>query len=85
VKEVEAPAENSRLVVVLDADTLVCVQPPEAPLQFFENVFVRRGDRAMRPPGGITTGVLCDPARRFFRWLKIHLPFRHIGAYEAAE
>jgi len=42
MKKVQALAEHPGLMVVLDANPLPRMQSSEAPLQFFENVFVHR-------------------------------------------
>jgi hypothetical protein len=43
MKKAQTSAEHPSLVVVLDADALPRMQPSEAPLQLFENVFVGVG------------------------------------------
>jgi hypothetical protein len=42
MEEGAAPTERPGFQVVLDADALSYMQPPKAPLQLFEIVFVNR-------------------------------------------
>ena len=47
MKEIDAAAEYPALALILDAEPLSGVQPPEALFQFFEHALIDRKARAM--------------------------------------